>query len=251
MKHLLRLPFLSLMVFIVSLFVVMPARAFPSMPSSFYGTVKVNGANVAEGTLIQALIGGQVYAEAYSQMYQGDSVFALDVKGDDSDTAAQDGGREGDAIQFKIGGVLADQTAVWHSGTNVNLNLTASPSGTISTPQATPTAVPTQTAIVLIQPTSVPPTVSQPLPTSANAVQPSINTVQPSGVPTRSSSSASIPAAAAQPSPTVVGSGAPDNAEAETQRSSGSMVSVAAIIMALAIVVVIGFILLALRKKSM
>jgi hypothetical protein len=148
----------ALISLVASLFLTIPALAVPQLPSSFYGTVKVNNANVTDGTSVEAIISGQVYAEAVTQSYQGDSVYTLDVRGDDSDTSAQDGGRAGDTIQFRIGGVLADQTATWHSGTNVNLNLTAAASAPVATPQATLTPVPTQTPIPTRKPTRVPAT---------------------------------------------------------------------------------------------
>ena len=103
MKHLSRISSLSLIVFVVSLFVATPVLAIPPLPSSFYGMVKVNSANVPDGTVIQTLIGGQVYAEGYTQTYQGNSVYALDVRGDDSGTATVDGGREGETIQLEDG----------------------------------------------------------------------------------------------------------------------------------------------------
>jgi hypothetical protein len=196
MKQLIRISSLSLIVFIISLFIAIPVLAFPSLPSSFYGTVKVNAANVPDGTVIEALIGGQVYAEGFTQTYQGGSVYSLDVRGDDTDTAAQDGGREGDMIQFKIGGVLADQTGVWHTGTNVNLNLTVSSSETVATPQATPTPVPTQTAIVQNQPSPTPTANVQALSTPTTLVQPSqaaTQPAQPSQIATKPSQPSPIP----------------------------------------------------------
>ncbi len=95
MKHLSRISSLSLIVLVVSLFVATPVLAIPPLPSSFYGSVKVNNANVPDGTVIQALIGGQVYAEGYTQTYQGNSVYALDVRGDDSGTTTVDGATGG------------------------------------------------------------------------------------------------------------------------------------------------------------
>ena len=80
MKHFSRISSLSMIVFIISLFITIPALAIPPLPSSFYGTVKVNNANVPDGTVIQAVIGGQVYAEGFTQTYQGNSVYALDVQ---------------------------------------------------------------------------------------------------------------------------------------------------------------------------
>lgn len=267
MRPLSRISSLSLIVFIFSLFVVIPARAIPSMPSSFYGTVKVNNSNVKDGTLVQALIGGQVYAEGYSQTYQGDSVYALDVRGDDSDTAAQDGGREGDAIQFKVGGVLADQSAVWHSGTNVNLNLTASSSGAISTPQATPTPVPTQTDIVLIQPSSTPTAIGQASSTPEIPIQPSQIATKPSQaspMPTANGQTSSTPAISIQasqiatkpsqasPMPTnqVQPSLTPVASENDKDNNSGNNTQIVVIIITLVLAIIIGYIFLALRKKK-
>jgi hypothetical protein len=124
----------------IGLFVVIPAAAFPTLPSSFYGTVKVNGENLPDGTAVQALIGHLVVVEGQTQTYEGGSVFAINVPGDDPATAHQDGGREGDTIYFKVGDVLAEQMGTWHSGTNVELDLTAVFAEPTDTPQASPTS---------------------------------------------------------------------------------------------------------------
>jgi hypothetical protein len=127
--------------------VTIPALAIPPLPSSFYGTVQVDGENVPDDTVVQALIDGQACGQGRTQTHEGVSVYHLDVLGDDTDTAAHDGGREGDTIQFEIGGVLADETGTWHSGTNVELNLTGSGAGFLATPPPTPSPVPTQTPV--------------------------------------------------------------------------------------------------------
>jgi hypothetical protein len=156
---------LSLLICLISLFMIIPVLAMPALPSSFYGTIKVKGNNVPDGTLVEALISGQVYAKGYTQTYQGASVYALDIPGDDTDTTVQDGGREGDTIQFKIGGLLADETGIWKGATNVNLNLNLTAVvGGIAGPQATPSPMPTQTAIAIIQ--------SSPVPTQTSAAGP-------------------------------------------------------------------------------
>jgi hypothetical protein len=147
------------------LLAAVPALAFPPLPSSFYGTVEVNGDNVPDGTIVRALIDDQVYAEGRTQTYQGDSVYSLDVPGDDTATAARDGGHEGDTIQFEVGEVLADQTGTWHSGANVELNLAASATGPLATPPPTPSPVPTRTPIPLAQPSATHTTFAQPSPT--------------------------------------------------------------------------------------
>lgn len=126
-----------------------PALAFPPLPSSFFGEVKVNGQNVPDGTLVRALIGGKVYTDGRTHTYQGSSVFNLDIPGDEAGSEAVEGGREGDVIQFEIGGVLAEQTGQWHSATNVRVNLSASSDRPLNTPGPAPTPVPTQTPIGL------------------------------------------------------------------------------------------------------
>jgi len=141
---------------LISLTIALPALAIPPLPSSFYGTVKVNGANAPENTVVRALINGQAYAEARTQMYQGNSVVSLDVPGDDTSTPERDGGVEGDTIQFEVGGVLAVQTGTWHGGTNTQLNLTAASANPLNTPPPTGAPVPTQTPIPVAQLTRAP-----------------------------------------------------------------------------------------------
>ncbi len=154
MPSLKKISYITILIMLVNLFITAPASAIPPLPSSFYGEVKYNTTNIPDGTLIQALIDGQVYAETYSLTYQGNSVFAIDIPGDNSSTPDKDGGREGDVVNFTIGGVLADQTGTWHGGTNTNLDISASASNPIITPSPTRTPLPTQTAIIQATPTA-------------------------------------------------------------------------------------------------
>jgi hypothetical protein len=113
----------------ISLFNLSAARpnlVAPPLPSSFYGTVKVEAANVPEGTLVRALINGKVYAEKATQTVKADSMYLLNVPGDDPGTSEIEGGREGDQVVFKIGEAQADQSGVWESGTIVKVDLSAS-----------------------------------------------------------------------------------------------------------------------------
>jgi len=156
-----------------------PVQAIPPLPSSFYGKVKVNGQNVPDGTQVRALIDGQAYASAYTQTYQGDSVYSLDVPGDDSGSVEVEGGLDQNVIQFEVGGLSASQTGTWASGTNVALDLTVASTTPLATAQATPTKVFTQTPVALenVEPTrtatatSKPESESQPS-TAATATQP-------------------------------------------------------------------------------
>lgn len=160
MKRILRIFFILSIICLTLIIQPEGVQAFPPLPSSFYGTVKINNTKVADGTLIEALVNGKVYAQSYTQMYEGDSVYTVSIPGDDPGTATVDGAREGDVISFKVGGIAAQQTGTWHSGTNEQLDLSAVTSNTPNTPAPTPTSYPTQTAI---------PTVNTPVPTAAAA----------------------------------------------------------------------------------
>ncbi len=124
-----------------------PVQAFPPLPSSIYGVIKVNGANVPDGTRVEAMVDGAVVAYAASRTYEGSSVYSLDVPGDDSSTAAVEGGREGGVITFRVGGVAARETGTWRSGTHAQLDLSVTAATAIASPQPTRTPLPTQTAI--------------------------------------------------------------------------------------------------------
>ncbi|MFQ5593659.1 MAG: hypothetical protein ACE5HA_05885 [Anaerolineae bacterium] len=96
----------------------------PPLPASFYGTVTVNGADAPEGTPVSAWIDGIRYATTDAFIFDGRSMYAMDVPGDDPATPEVDGGRPGDTIVFHVGGLKAGQTATWQGGTNTALDLT-------------------------------------------------------------------------------------------------------------------------------
>lgn len=121
--------------------------AFPPLPSSFYGTVQQDGENVPNGTLVEALLEGRVIAYSLSETFHGDSVFSLDVPGDDTTSDKVEGGMPGDVIEFRVGGVFADQTARWTSGVNENLDLTLPANNGVSPTIASLTPAPSQTPI--------------------------------------------------------------------------------------------------------
>ena len=172
MKQLLRHFVISLMVCLISLFITTPVMAIPPLPSSFYGEVRVNGKNVADGSLVRALINGQAYAEGFTQTYAGASVYVLDIPGDDVSTPILEGGRAGEMIHFQVGGILVEQSGVWHSGVNAPLDLTASVDEVLIVTQATPSPVSTQTPIGLVQPPFTDSVSVQLSPTDSASVQP-------------------------------------------------------------------------------
>ena len=145
--RLLRNLMIATIVIIITGMMASPVMAIPPLPSSLFGTVHVNGEKVPEGTLIQALIDDVVMGEGQTMVYQGESVYSLDIKGDDPDTSEIDGGVEGDIIHFSVGGVIAEETGEWQGGTNVELNLSITTSEPIATPKPTAVPLPTQTEI--------------------------------------------------------------------------------------------------------
>ena len=118
--------FLALIIISLLIGTTTLVQAVPPLPSSFYGTVQINGENVEEGTVISAWIEGVQYASTTTIFHEGVSVFAIDVPGDDPTTGGViEGGTKDQTIVFKIGEIEADETALWRSGTYVNCDLSA------------------------------------------------------------------------------------------------------------------------------
>ena len=192
---------------VVALLAAAPSLADSPRPSSFYGTVKVDGENVPDDILIIALINGDAYTLGYTQTEQGNSVYSLEVPGDDPDTPELEGGREGDPVQFESDGVLSDQTGIWHSGSNVQLNLTLSTSHTPTPLSPTPTPSPTPTIPPSPTPTKTHTPTNQPSPTPTIPPSPTPTkthtpTNQPSPMPAWTDTPTRQPAQANVPSPT-------------------------------------------------
>lgn len=87
----------------------------------FRGTVRINNDTVADGTEISAWIDDEKVASTTAE----DSSYFLRVE--------QPRGRhfEGKSVVFKIGEIIAEQTAVWQAGAEVELNLTATTLSTL------------------------------------------------------------------------------------------------------------------------
>jgi len=73
----------------------------PAIPHEFTGTVSVDGGPVDEGTLVQAFVDD---VEDASTAVDDQSRYTLLVPG------------PGTTVTFRVGGVLANETAVWESG---------------------------------------------------------------------------------------------------------------------------------------
>jgi len=95
------------------------AWAVPPLPSSFYGRVTLDGEDVSPGVVISARINGVKYTETTVVSYEGYSAYAINVPGDDNETPGVEGGVDGDIVVFYVADYRAAETAVWHSATNV------------------------------------------------------------------------------------------------------------------------------------
>ena len=100
--------------------------AVPPLPHIFYGTVKRNGTNVPDGTVISARIKGVQYATVMTTTFGGNSVYSIHVPGDDLGTSSTtEGGVNGDTVSFTVGSDTANQSAIFSSGSSADLPLTA------------------------------------------------------------------------------------------------------------------------------
>ncbi|MBI5944541.1 MAG: hypothetical protein HY864_09245, partial [Chloroflexi bacterium] len=109
------------------------ALAAPPLPSSFWGTVTLDGAAVPAGTMVSARINGVQYASVAVTINSGAAYYSLKVPGDDPETPGIiEGGVSGNTVAFYIGSYRADQTATWQSGPNVRVDLTSTTTHTLS-----------------------------------------------------------------------------------------------------------------------
>ena len=95
----------------------------PPLPSSFYGSVTIEGWPAPVDTPVEAYIDGQLVAQTKVLLFEGQSVFALDVPGDIGDTETVEGGTTGDPVIFTVAGRAATPAGEWRSGTNQRLDL--------------------------------------------------------------------------------------------------------------------------------
>ena len=97
-------------------------------PPFYWGTVKVNGENVAGNTPISALICGVMVKTDSTFWYESESHYFTDsgIQSNVRCTTQREGGEPGDQIRFCIGNCYADQTATWQYGGSAELNLSYS-----------------------------------------------------------------------------------------------------------------------------
>jgi hypothetical protein len=99
--------------------------AVPPLPHTVFGSVKSNGADVPDGTVVSAWIGEVLYGSTMTQTYEGGSVFVFRVPGDNPDTTEKEGGIPGEAISFRVGSDGADPVLYFVPGGGTRVNLTS------------------------------------------------------------------------------------------------------------------------------
>lgn len=159
---------LKWLVFALALALIIPWPALlaapPGLPATFYGAVKLNGADAPGGAVLVAHIDGVEVARATirtSATYG--TIYSVSIPADDLDTPTRDGGQEGDTITFEVqvpegAPWLMTQTGVWHNGVSTQLNL--------AEPPGVPTVTPTPTATWVVIPTETPEPTETPTPTA-------------------------------------------------------------------------------------
>lgn len=155
------------------------AYAQPSIPSSFYGSVTVDGQAAPDGTEVRALIDGVDCTQAAPgerpAIRQGSATaYVVHVVHESQRPGC---GREGTAVSFTIGGRPAVQQGLWTAGPQqLDLSTGAGPvvplsTSTPTTPDAapsTPGAGTVSTPTALTRPTGTPPTDDVQLPGAAS-----------------------------------------------------------------------------------
>lgn len=132
---------------------LLPGIATADEPSGcrFTGTVKLDGADVADGTTITATIAGDEYGNATPTGWEA-STYSVAIQPPQGTYYA-----DGTKVTFKINGHTTYQTGTFQAGENIRLDLTVS-TRTTPAPTSTPSATPTPTTS---------PTTSTPTPNSS------------------------------------------------------------------------------------
>jgi hypothetical protein len=106
---------------------VMAATSLES--AVFTGHIVDNGSAVAsiQGSQVTAWIGTTQVASSAVTLTDSGLCYSLEVPADNPLTVEIEGGKEGDVVRFRVGGVLASSGAVWQPAQTVTRDLTLTP----------------------------------------------------------------------------------------------------------------------------
>ena len=113
------------------------AESPPNPPARFVGSVKVDGAAPAAGTLIEARIGSATCGATTVFMAGGEARYTLDSPALDPG-ASPNCGVDGAVVSFYIGGKKANETGSWANYQLNTVNLTYTTPTQTATASATP-----------------------------------------------------------------------------------------------------------------
>ena len=122
---------------VLTLLFLLPSGASAQrvMPHVFLGSATINGSPAADGMVVAALVDGRQVAA--TPVSGGSYVIEVEPANDSF---------VGKTVTFTIGGIPANETALWIQGGGTELNLSASPSPPTPVPAATPTPTPVPAA---------------------------------------------------------------------------------------------------------
>ncbi len=115
----------------------------PAPPATFVGSILVDGAAPAPGTVVEAKIGGASCGVATVFMSGSQARYSLEIPALDPDQTPNCG-TEGAAVDFYVGGRMAEQTGSWLNYQLNQLDLTV----VTPTPASTPKPPDTGSGIV-------------------------------------------------------------------------------------------------------
>lgn len=162
-------------------------------PTRVFGTVTVDGRPAPAGTVVQAFIGERLCGEGVVRRISDDLPlgYVVDVAGA---TQVEGCGTDGAPITFRVGGVPANETATFATGSFLRLDLTVS--GQVATPTpGAPTpppfgAVPAATPTVVASPrVTASPAEASPSPAATETPVAATATSEP-GLPVRTATPA-------------------------------------------------------------
>ncbi len=126
MKHVVRLAALLVLGALPLLWLMpIPAGAVPPIPATFFGRVdsSTTGLPMPSGSVVEARVAGVVIGRTTAFLSGTDTVYVLDVPGDDTSTPQKDGAVAGEEMVFTVNGVAGKTLATWQSGVLTLKNL--------------------------------------------------------------------------------------------------------------------------------
>ena len=95
----------------------------PLLPSAFWGRVYAREGTLTEETPVTAWIGDNQVAETKVVFEEDKPYYSLDVPPDDPQTPEVDGGKPGDTVRFKVGGLWTTEQSTWHTGATTRCDI--------------------------------------------------------------------------------------------------------------------------------